>query len=197
MKKTTWRYHYFTPVYHRYWWYDLHFLRYEAWQTEIDNFGSYFALLPHLKYQNFEKIKKKLPEMLFCTCVPKSQLCFLRYRDGKNFLSFWGIFYPSTPPPLKSLKIKILKNWNKHLKISSFYTSVPKITVIWWMLPDIPSVTDNFLSFCQFLAIFCPLLPNNRDIGLLILGKCSLGGKMEGLCKLVTVTKKNKNVCKL
>lgn len=65
------------------------------------------------------------------------------------------------------------------------------------MLPDIPSVTDNFLSFCQFLAIFCPLLPNNRDIGLLILGKCSLGGKMEGLCKLVTVTKKNKNVCKL
>ena len=39
------------------------------------------------------------------------------------------------------------------LKISSFYTCVPKITIIWCTVPEIRSETDRlFLSFC---AIFC------------------------------------------
>ena len=42
---------------------DLQFLRYRAWQTEIGNFGSFFALLtPKInpKNQNFKKWKKLL-----------------------------------------------------------------------------------------------------------------------------------------
>ena len=35
IKKKTWRYHYFTPVYQNSWWYDLQLLRYGTWRTEI------------------------------------------------------------------------------------------------------------------------------------------------------------------
>ena len=61
IKKNTQRYHYFTPAYQKSRWYDLLFLRYRVWQTEIGNFGSVFALLPtkNLKNQNFEKMGKK------------------------------------------------------------------------------------------------------------------------------------------
>ena len=38
--------HYFTPVYHRSWRYDLKFLRYRVGLTEIGNNRSFFALLP-------------------------------------------------------------------------------------------------------------------------------------------------------
>ena len=61
-KKNTWRYHCFTPVYQKSWWYDLQFLRYRALQTETGNFGSFFALLPPSKAEKskfWEKKKKK------------------------------------------------------------------------------------------------------------------------------------------
>ena len=38
--KKTWRYHYFTLVYLKSWYY-LQFLRYWVWQTEIGNYGSF------------------------------------------------------------------------------------------------------------------------------------------------------------
>ena len=43
--------------------------------------------------------------------------------NRQNFLSLWTFFCPFTP--LWTQKIKILKKWKKHLKILSFYTSVP------------------------------------------------------------------------
>ena len=46
IKKNTWRYHYFAPAYQKYWWYNLQFLRYRVWQTDIGNFWSFFAHLP-------------------------------------------------------------------------------------------------------------------------------------------------------
>ena len=51
-------YHYFTPVYKKSQWYDLQFLRYRAWQTNISNFRSFFTLLSpkNQNNQNFEKI---------------------------------------------------------------------------------------------------------------------------------------------
>ena len=45
IEKKTWRYHYFTPAHQKSWSYDLLFLRYRVWQTEIGNYGS-FTLLP-------------------------------------------------------------------------------------------------------------------------------------------------------
>ena len=82
-----------SPVYQKSW-YDLKFLRYRVWQTEIGNYGSFFAQ-----------------------------------------------------------KIRILKKWKKHLEMSSVYTCVPKITIVWCMLPELWSATDIF--FCHF-GLFTP-----------------------------------------
>ena len=37
----------FTPVYQNSSWYDLQFLRYRVWQTEIGNYGSFFDFFSH------------------------------------------------------------------------------------------------------------------------------------------------------
>ena len=76
------------------------------WQTEIGNYGWFFALLPL--------------------------------------------------PPLKTQKIRILKNWKKLLEKSSFHTCLPKTTIIWGTVPEILGGTDKFWSFW---AIFCPFTP--------------------------------------
>ena len=77
-------------------------------------------------------------------------------RDRCNcYFSFWAIFCPFTP--LTAQKIKILKKWKKHLEISSFYTSVPKIMIICYTVPEIWRVTDA--CYFSFWAIFCPFTP--------------------------------------
>ena len=81
---------------------------------------------------------------------------FLRYKAQQSFLSFWAIFCPFNPP--NKPEIEILKKWKKHLEISSFYTSVPKIIIICYTVPEIWCVTDVIIIF-SFWAIFCPFTP--------------------------------------
>ena len=57
--------------------------------------------------------------LLKCTINDNHDVWFLRYEVWQNFLTFWAIFCPFTP--IWTWKIKILKKWKKHLKISSFY----------------------------------------------------------------------------
>ena len=71
-----------------------------------------------------------------------------------NYFSFWAIFYPFTS--LTAQKIKILKKWKKHLEISSFYTSVPKIMIICCTVPEIWCMTDVIIIY---LGLFFVLLP--------------------------------------
>ena len=64
-KKNIWRCHHFTLVYQKSQ-YDLQFLIYRVWQTEIGNNVSFFALLPPIKKQKnqaFENMKKNLLEL--------------------------------------------------------------------------------------------------------------------------------------
>ena len=77
-------------------------------------------------------------------------------------LSFWASFCPFSPSqPRKS---KFWKNEKKYLEMSSFYTSVPKITIIWCMLPEIWSAADiNFVILNHFLP-FTPLLTLKIEI---------------------------------
>ena len=49
-------------------------------------------------------------------------------HDEQGFLSFWAVFCLLTF--LTTRKIKILKKWKKHLKLLSFYSCVPQITII-------------------------------------------------------------------
>ena len=70
-----------------------------------------------------------------------------------GILSFLAIFCTFTL--LTTWKIKILKKWEKHLQLSSFYTCLPKIRIIWCMLPEIWSVTDRiFIIFSHFLHFY-------------------------------------------
>ena len=71
------------------------------------------------------------------------------------FLSFWTTFCPFTP--LTTQKIEILKKWKNRLEISSFYTSVPKIMIIFYTVPEIWHVTD--LICFSFWAILLPFYP--------------------------------------
>ena len=85
------------------------------------------------KNQNFEKIKKSSGEITtwhMCTINDNHMMHdpWDMKRDGQNFLSFWTVFCSFTP--LTTRKTKILKNWKKHLEISSFYTCIPKVMII-------------------------------------------------------------------
>ena len=62
-----------------------------------------------------------------------------------------GHFLPFYPP--KNPKNQISEKWRNLLEISSFRTCVPKITILWCMVPEIQNETQNFLSFW---TIFCP-----------------------------------------
>ena len=127
IKKNTCRYNYFTPLYQNSQSYDLQFLRYWMWQTEI---MGYF--LPFYQTKNQKKIgiskKWRLLEISwFYTAAPKTLIIWYTVpeirSERQNFLSFWTIFWPFTIPPplpLTTWKIKMLKKWKKHLEISPF-----------------------------------------------------------------------------
>ena len=89
-----------------------------------------------------------------------SDVWFLRYGVPWAELLFWTNFCPFTP--LTTQKIKILIKWKqkqKHLEISLFYTSVPKIVIICYTVPAIWRVMD--VIFFSFWAIFLPFYPPN------------------------------------
>ena len=78
-------------------------------------------------------------------------------HDGCNcYFSFCFIFCPFTP--LTAQKKETSKKWKKHLAISSFYTSVPKIMIIHYTVPEIWHVTDVIVIF--HFGLFFALFPS-------------------------------------
>ena len=124
INKSTWSYHYFTPVYQKSWWW-FTVLEIIVWQTKIGNYGSFFALLPLKtpKNQNFAKNEKRCWRYHPFTHVyqkPQSyEVWFLSYgvKPTKIF-SFWAIFHPFTS--LMALKVKICIKCKKRPEILSF-----------------------------------------------------------------------------
>ena len=109
--------------------YDVWFLRYGEWQTQFLSFYARGYHFLHVCTTNDDHIRYGYWDM---KC------------DRQNLLSFWAIFYPFTL--LTSWKIKSKKK-KKHLEISSFYTCVQQMTIIWCMIPEIWCMTDIFFSF--------------------------------------------------
>ena len=142
--------------------YDVWFLRYGVWQTEFLPFWTIFCnsipLTP--KNQNFKKMKKPPGDIItlhMCT-INRNHIMYSSWDmkcDWQNFLSFWTVFCPFTP--ITTQKIKTLKNWKKHLEILSFYTSVPKIMIRCYTVPEICHVTDVIVIF--YFGLFFALLP--------------------------------------
>ena len=123
-KKNGWRYHLFR--------HDVWFLR-SKWDRH--NFLSFWVFFypsspPHnQESQNFEKLKKPPADIIIlhiCT-INNNHMMYGSWdieRDRQNFFILDHLlpFYPN--PHLWTQKIKVLKKWKKHLKISSFYKSV-------------------------------------------------------------------------
>ena len=104
-----------------------------------------------------------------CKNFNTDNVVFFFKKNKENYGSFFALL----PTPLKTKKIRILKKCNKCLEISSFYTCVPQMTVIWCMVPEIWSATDrifshfgplfHFLSF-SFWAISYPFAASKIKI---------------------------------
>ena len=62
----------------------------------------------------------------------------------------------------KTGKIRLLKKWKNLLEISSFYTCVPKTTIMWDTVPKMQSETE-LLSFWAIFCLFNSLHLNNPE----------------------------------
>ena len=79
-------------------------------------------------------------------------------HDRQNFFVILDHFLPFSPT--NNLKNQNFEKMKKHLEISSFYTSVPKIMIICYTVPEIWCVTDVSFIF-HFGLVFALLPPNN------------------------------------
>ena len=86
--------------------------------------------------------------------------CEMTHMRGK-WGTPWNFLLPFTDEFWKTRKIRLLKKWKKLLKISSFYTCVPKNTIIWGTVPEIRSETEFFVILGYFLPCYPP--PNNPE----------------------------------
>ena len=127
----------------------------------IFHFGLFFCPFTPLtawKIKISKKWKKHLQISSFYTSVPKTSDYMLycswdMARDGCNCcFSFWAIFCPFTPVTVQKIKISTKKKRKKSLEIS-LSTTVPKIMIISYTVPEIWHMRSNYFSFW---AIFCP-----------------------------------------
>ena len=163
IKKNTWRYHYFTPVYQKSWWYDLQFLRYRVCETEIGYYKWFFVLLHRLKNlenHNFEKLKKIATDIIILHMYTKNHNHMMHASwkmecNKQKFLSFWTIFCPFTTQLTPKLKI-----WKKCTKrprnIIFLHMGTINEDHVMYGSSDIRHKKQSFWSFW---VIFCPLTP--------------------------------------
>ena len=82
------------------------------------------------KNHNFEKTKKIAGDIIFFTSVPKTTVIWGMVPEKKSetdkILCHFGPFF-ALLPSYQPWKSKFWKNEKKHLRISLFYTSIPKI----------------------------------------------------------------------
>ena len=114
----------------------------------------------NLENQKFEKMKKNTPGDIIilhkCT-INDNHTWFLRYEARQTELFvILGHFLTFDPP--NNPKTKNLKKTRKYLKISSFYTSVPKIMIICYTVPKIWCMMDVIVIF-HFMLFFAILTP--------------------------------------
>ena len=137
-------------------------MMYTSWNMECDrqytlSFWAIFCPFTPIttwKIKTSKKTKQNLEISSFYTCVPQITFIWCMVPEIWSMTEFFVILgYSFTFTPLITWKIKILKII---LEISSFYTCVPQMTIIWCIVPGTWNVRQNFLSFW---TIFCPFTP--------------------------------------
>ena len=116
------------------------------------------SLSPPNNQENWKKKKEKRKKspidiiLLHVCTINEDYMMHGSWDKRCNRQEIFGRFFALLPLPLTIQNMKILKKWKKHFDILSFYTCVPKMTIIWCMVPEIWSVTD--IIFCQFGPFF-------------------------------------------
>ena len=158
IKKNTWRY-YFIHVYQHSSWYDLQFLTYRGvWQTEICNYGSFFALPPkNQKNLNFEKIHKITGDIIILHKCTKNHNN-MRYSswdtEWDRHLDYFLPFYPSKNPKNQNFEKMIKMTIDITLRICTINEN--------HMMYDSWNMKCNRQHFLSFWVIFCPFYPTNN-----------------------------------
>ena len=80
------------------------------------------------------------PKIIICHTVP--EICCVTDVIFIVILAYFLPFYPPAHPPSDPKK-QNFKKIKKLLEISSFYPCVPKIMIIWYMVPEKWCVTDK------------------------------------------------------
>ena len=151
-------------------------MMYDSWDIEHDrqiclSFWTIFCPFTSLTTQNIKILKKKLKNAWRCyyfthVChkLQSYDVWLLKYQPQQTeifviFDNFLPIY------PIKTWKIKILKKWKQCVEISSFYTSVPKIMIICYTVPEIWHMTDVIIifHFGLFFALLPPNSPKNQN----------------------------------
>ena len=140
-------------------WYDLQFLRYRVWQTEIGNCGSFFALyLPPLKIQKiriFKKWKKIAGDIIIlhkCT-QNHNHMKYNSDRSFSHFRPFFLPFYPSNNPEEQNFKKKKKMSGNIIISQKCTINDNRMMHDSWYM----KRVREFFAIFGYFLS-FTPLI---------------------------------------
>ena len=90
--------------------------------------------------------------MIICHTVPE-----IRHMTDVIVIFYFGLIF-TLLPPLTARKIKIKQKRKKHLEISSFYKSAPKIMIIYYTVLEIWHVADVLVIFHSglFFALLAP-----------------------------------------
>ena len=91
--------------------------------------------------------------MIICYAVPD----ILHVTDVTVVFFFHFELFLALLPPKQPEKSKFLKKEKKHLEISSFYNSVPKIMIKCYTVPEICHVTDVIIFHLGHFFPFTPL----------------------------------------
>ena len=155
-KKSTWRHHYFTPVYETSWWYDL-FLRYRV-RLKFVIMGPFLPFYLPLKIKKIRhlEIQKKCWRYHHFTNLywkPQSyEVWFLRYRVTQTELFvILGQFCPFTP--LKTQKTI----WRCHYFKYVFQKSQSYMYASW----DMECKRQSFAILHHFLLFYPTIDPKN------------------------------------
>ena len=116
-----------------------------------------FTPLTAQKIKISKQWKNSMEMSSFYTIVPKTMI--ICYTVSKiwpaldviaifHFGWFFCLFTPLTAPKMKSSK-----KWKKHMELSSFNMSLPKIMIICHTVSDIWPVSDVIFYFGQFFAL--------------------------------------------
>ena len=146
---------FYTLVYEKSQWFDLQFLRYRAWQIEIGNFRSLFALSLPWKpekskvWKNGEKKCWRYHHLTRVYQKSKSyDICFWDMQSDRNFCHFGSFF------ALLSLKVtvlKILENVWRYYPFTHLYHKWRSYDV--WFLKKKVQQTEFWVIWGYFCSI--------------------------------------------